>query len=82
VDFGTLKHLKWHLTSHLTRNIEPISAEGDLNSQDMGQEALEKNISIWPRNYSCDILAKDVAVFCPCLKSMPEAQRQKSRVLD
>ena len=34
----------------------------------------EKNFSMWPRDCSCDILVKNVAAFCPCLKSLPEAK--------
>ena len=27
-----------------------------------------------PRHLSCDILVKNVVVFCPCLKNLPEAK--------
>lgn len=29
---------------------------------------------MWPRDCFCDILAKNVAAFCPCPKSLPEAK--------
>lgn len=29
------------------------------------QDVSEKNISTWPRDCSCDILLKNVTVFCP-----------------
>jgi hypothetical protein len=32
----------------------------------------EKNVSMWARGHSSAILAKNVAAFCPCLKSLPE----------
>lgn len=28
------------------------------------------NINNWPRNYSCDIFAKNVAAFCPCPENL------------
>ena len=27
-----------------------------------------------PRDHSCDILVKNVAAFCPCMKSLPETK--------
>ena len=35
----------------------------------MALEVSKKNINMWPRDCSCDILVKNVAAFCPCLKS-------------
>ena len=29
---------------------------------------------MWHRDCFCDILVKNVAAFCPCLKSLPEAK--------
>jgi hypothetical protein len=53
--------------------MEDFVAESDLNCSDLAQEvSLEKNFSMWPRDYFCDILVKNVT-FCPCLKSLPEA---------
>ena len=34
----------------------------------------EKNVSMWPRDHFCDMLVKNAAVFCPCLKSLPDAK--------
>jgi hypothetical protein len=36
--------------------------------------SLEDNVSMWPRIFSCDILVKNVASFCLCLKSLPGAK--------
>ena len=36
-----------------------------------------KNISNWPRDNFYDILVKNVAAFCPCLKSLPEVKVKK-----
>ena len=52
-------------------------AEGEGLTQEVSGE---KNLSLRPRDCSCDILAKNVAAFCPCLKSQPEA-KVKSFVL-
>ena len=32
---------------------------------------------MWPRESSCCILAKNVATFCPCLKTLSEAKMKK-----
>jgi hypothetical protein len=29
---------------------------------------------MWPRDCFCDILVKNMAAFCPCLKSLPESK--------
>ena len=53
---------------------------GDLNCRDMAQEFSEnKNCCMMPRDCSCDILVKDMAAFCPCLKILPET---KGKYLD
>ena len=46
--------------------MEDNSVEGDLRCTGlMAQEVSEeKNFSMWPRDHSCDILAKNVADFC------------------
>jgi hypothetical protein len=61
--------------------MEDTGAEGDLNFGNMIQEVLEENtISMWPIDYFCDILVKNVAAFCPCLKSLPEAKMKRFRL--
>jgi hypothetical protein len=45
--------------------MEDIGAEGNLNSED----------------YSYDILVKNVAAFCPCLKSLPEAKLKRLKLI-
>ena len=58
-----------------SRNMEDTGAEGDLNFGNMIQEVLEENtISMWPIDYFCDILVKNVAAFCRYLKSIPKAK--------
>ena len=62
------------LMGHTSRSMEDLNY-GSL-TQDVSEE---KNISMLPSNYSCDILVKNVAAFCPCQIRLPEA---KVRVLD
>ena len=58
-----------------SRNIEDFVAESNLNCADLAQEiSVKKNFSMWPRDYFCSILVSDVAAFCLCLKSLPEAK--------
>jgi hypothetical protein len=42
---------------------------------------VEKNFSMWPRDCFCSTLVKDVAAFCPCLKSHPEAKVKRLRLI-
>ena len=60
--------------------MEGSDAESDLNwLGDVAQEVSEENnFSILPRNHTCDILAKNMTAFYPCLKSVPEAKVKSS----
>lgn len=50
-------------------NIEDSGAEYDLNCGSLDQEiSKKKNVSMRPRDLSCDILMKNEAAFCPCPK--------------
>ena len=54
---------------HASRNIENSGSEEDLNCGGLAQEvSVEQNVSVWPRDCSCDILAKNVATFLPLSK--------------
>lgn len=58
----------------LNRSMEN-SVGGDLNREGPDQEVREgMNISKWPRDHSCAVLAKTRAAFCPCTKNLPEAK--------
>lgn len=60
---------KWGLMVHASGYIEDSSAEGDLDYEDWSQDASEEeNISMWPTDYSCDNLVKNVTALCPCPK--------------
>ena len=66
---------KWGLMSYSNRNMEDFVAGSNLNCVDLAQEiSKEKNFSMWHKDCFCGILVKNVATFCPCLKSLPEAK--------
>lgn len=44
---------------HTSRNMKDSGPEDDLNCDGLAQEVSEeKNVSLWPRDYSCDILER------------------------
>ena len=59
------------LMGHTNRNMVDSGAEDDLNLEHLAQE---KNVSMFPRGCSSDILVKNVNVFCPCLISLLEGK--------
>jgi hypothetical protein len=59
--------------------MEGFVTESDLNCADLAQEVSE-NFSMWPRVF-CGILVKNVAAFCPLLKSLPEAKVKRLRLI-
>ena len=63
---------KWGLMSYPSRNLKDFVV--DLNPTWPQLGSVEKNISMWHRDCFCGILVKNVAAFCPCLKSLPEAK--------
>ena len=70
---------KWGLMGHPSRNMEDFVAGSNLNCVDLAQEvSKEKNFRMWHKDCFCGILVKNVATFCPCLKSLPEARVKRS----
>lgn len=62
-----------------SRYMEEFVAKSDLKGTDPAQEVLvEKNFSIYHRNYFCGIVVKNVAALCHCLKILPD---QKKKIL-
>jgi hypothetical protein len=60
-----------------SRNIKDLVIESDLNCADLAQEVSVKNLKLWPRDtYFCllEILMKNVADFCSCMKSLAEVK--------
>ena len=67
---------------HLSRSLENNSSGSNMDYGDPVQEASEgNNISNRTRNHFCDILAKNVATLCPCLKNLPEAELKSFGVI-
>jgi hypothetical protein len=53
-----------------SKNMEDFDADSGLNCVDLTQEvSSEYNFNMWPRDCLCGVL-KNVATFCPCLKSL------------
>jgi hypothetical protein len=53
--------------------MEDLVAGSNLNCVDLAQEiSKEKNFRMWHKDWFC--LVKNVATFCPSLKSLPEAK--------
>ena len=68
-----LECFKWGLMGYPRRNMKDFLAEYDLNCADLAQEVSEENFRMFPRDCFCGILMKNVAAFCPCLKSPLES---------
>ena len=66
--------IKWDLIRHPSRNMEDFVAGSDLNCIDLAQEISKENFRMWHKYCFCGILVTNVATFCPCLKSLPEAK--------
>ena len=55
--------------------MQHYNAVGRVDYGGLAQEVSEgKNISKWPRGYFCENHAKNVTVFYPCPKNLPEAK--------
>jgi hypothetical protein len=57
---------------HHIRIIEDRSAEGNVDCGNTAQKVLEGNNSNWTKEYSCNILTRNMASFCPCPKNLLE----------
>ena len=67
---------------HPSRNMKGFVAGSDLNCVDLVQDiSKEKNFRMWHKDCFCGILVKNVATFCPCLKSLPEAKVKRLRLI-
>ena len=66
---------KWGLMGCPSGNMEDFVSESHLNCESLALDvSVERNFSMWPRDYFCSILVKNVVAFCPCLKSLPEVK--------
>ena len=72
---------KCDLMGHSRINMEDSSTEGDFNCEGLAQEVSEEqNVSMLPRDCSCDTLVWNVASFCP-LRSLPEAKVKRVKLI-
>jgi hypothetical protein len=67
--------------SYPSVNIEDFVTESDVNHAELAQEVLVENFNMWPRDCFCGILVKNMANFCPCLRSLPEAKVKRLRLI-
>ena len=74
---------KWGLMGHPSRNMEVFVAGSNLNCVDLAQDiSKEKNFRMRHKDcFFCGILVKNVATFCPCLKSLSEAKVKRLRLI-
>jgi hypothetical protein len=73
---------KWGLMGHPNRNMEDFVAGSNLNCVDLTQEiSKEKNFRMWHKVCFCGSSVKNVATFCPWLKSLPEAKVKRLRLI-
>ena len=77
-----MEYFKLGLMGYPSRNKETFVAMNDLNCADLDQEvSVEKNFSMWSRGCFCGILVKNMAAFCPCLRSLPETKVKRLRLI-
>jgi hypothetical protein len=58
---------------YANRIMEDFDSESYMNCTELAQEFSVENINKWHIDCVCAILVYNVATFCPCLKSLPEA---------
>ena len=69
------------LMGNTSRNMEDSVTESDFNCADLVTEVSVENFNMWPRDCFCGILVKNMAAFCTCLKSLPEAKVKRLRLI-
>jgi hypothetical protein len=80
--WNAVECFKLGLMGHHSRDMEDFVARSNLNCIDLAQEiAKEKNFRMWHKNCFCGIWGKNVATFCPCLKSLPETKVKRLRLI-
>ena len=73
---------KWGLMGHPSRNMEDFVAGSNLNCIDLVQDiSKEKTFRMWHKDCFYGILVKNVATFCPCLKSLPKVKVKRLRLI-
>jgi hypothetical protein len=73
--WNSVECFKWDLIGHPSRKMEDSVAGSNLNCVDLAQEiSKEKNFRMWHKDCFVVFFVKNVATFCPSLKSLPEAK--------
>ena len=67
-----MEYFNWGSMPHPGRNMEDNDVDSDLKCRSLALE-ISENFHI------CDILVKNVAALCPCLKSQPGAKVKRFR---
>ena len=80
---NAVKCFKYCLIGHTTGGMEDRGAKFDLMNWGarLPQDVSEKNFSMLPRDGSCNNLVKNVAAFCLCPKSLPEAKVKRFELM-
>ena len=66
---------------YTSRCTEDSDSVGELNCRSLAQDVSgENNFNMCPRDYTCDILVKNVSAFCHCLKSLSEDKVKRFRL--
>ena len=76
-----MEYFKWGLMGQPSRNMEDFVTESDLNCSYQAPEISVENFNMWPRDCSCGVLVKNLATFCSCLKSLPEAEVKRFKLI-
>lgn len=72
-----------HLTGYPHRSLEDSSGEGDGDCRGLAQKVSKGSKDFHSnraRGHSCDTLAKNLAVFCLCLESLPKAKLKRNGI--
>lgn len=78
----TVRCFKWGLMCHPSRNMEDSGPEWVIWTMEVWLKRFQgRRILILPRDFSCDILVKNVDALCPCLKNLPEVKVKSFRLI-
>lgn len=74
--------LQADMKGHSSRGLEGRDAERNVVSEGLVQDFPEwNNIGSWFSGHSCDILTKNIVIFCPCHENLPEATLKRNALI-